>query len=197
MCFLDELPCPTPMTSSDRLVSHANRNVDAHAGRWRSAACTTAADLKGKVVAIHAFQMLCPGCVAHGLPLATHMQQAFSPDDLVVLGSHSVFEHHEVMQPRAALAAFIHEYRLSFPIGIDKPDPHGGGIPLTMRALALRGTPSLVLLDKQAHIRAHQFGRNEDLRVGALIGQLIAEPAEVGCREEGCRAPMQRHGTSR
>jgi hypothetical protein len=28
------------------------------------------ADLRGKVVVLHAFQMLCPACVHHGLPLA-------------------------------------------------------------------------------------------------------------------------------
>jgi hypothetical protein len=100
------------------------------------------------------------------------------------------------MQPTAALQAFIHEYRLAFPIGIDQPDPQGGAVPLTMRTLGLRGTPSLVLLDKQGRIRLHHFGRADDLRVGALIGQLIAEPGEdesVHCDDDGCRLPELRH----
>jgi len=152
--------------------------------------------LRGRVVALHAFQMLCPGCVAHGLPQATRMHEAFPPDQLAVIGLHSVFEHHEVMQPTAALQAFIHEYRLAFPIGIDQPDPQGGAVPLTMRALGLRGTPSLVLLDKRGRIRLHHFGRADDLRVGALIGQLIAEPDDgeaVPCDDDGCRLPELRH----
>lgn len=33
-------------------------------------------DLRGKVVVIEAFQMLCPGCVAHGLPLAQQVHDA-------------------------------------------------------------------------------------------------------------------------
>lgn len=38
-------------------------------GRWfNSDAPLSLAGLRGKVVALHAFQMLCPGCVAHGLP---------------------------------------------------------------------------------------------------------------------------------
>jgi hypothetical protein len=149
-------------------------------------------DLRGRVVALHAFQMLCPGCVAHGLPQATRMHELFPPEQLAVIGLHSVFEHHEVMQPKAALQAFIHEYRLAFPIGIDRPDPQGGEVPMTMRALRLRGTPSLLLLDKRGRIRLHQFGRADDLQVGALIGQLIAEPDEdvdPACDDDGCRLP--------
>lgn len=155
----------------------------------------TLADLRGRVIALHAFQMLCPGCVAHGLPQATRMHEHFAAEQVAVIGLHTVFEHHGVMQPPAALRAFIHEYRLAFPIAIDLPDPRGGAVPLTMQALELRGTPSLILLDKQGRIRLHEFGRVDDLHVGAVIGQLIAEPADpapigpVHCDEQGCRVP--------
>ena len=38
---------------------------------WLNApAPITLASLRGRVVLLHAFQMLCPGCVAHGLPQA-------------------------------------------------------------------------------------------------------------------------------
>lgn len=145
--------------------------------------------LRGRVVALHAFQMLCPGCVAHGLPQATRMRELFAPEQLAVIGLHTVFEHHAVMERPEALQAFIHEYRLDFPIGADQPDPRSG-VPLTMQALGLRGTPSLLLLDKQGRIRLQHFGRIDDLRVGALIGQLIAEPAVEAaaqvCDDQGC-----------
>jgi hypothetical protein len=152
------------------------------------------AALRGRVVALHAFQMLCPACVAHGLPQAARMHELFPPGQLAVIGLHTVFEHHAVMQPRAALQAFIHEYRLAFPIGIDRPDPQGGPVPLTMQALGLRGTPSLILLDKHGRIRLHHFGRADDLQIGALIGQLIAEPegeAPAVCDDQGCRLPQR------
>ena len=58
----------------------------------------TLADLRGEVVVIEAFQMLCPGCVSHGLPQAKRIQQAFG-NDVTVLGLHSVFEHHDAMTP--------------------------------------------------------------------------------------------------
>ena len=65
--------------------------------------------LRGKVVVLHAFQMLCPGCVAHALPQAKRLHEiAQRLDDRVVLGLHSVFEHHAAMTP-VALEAFLHE----------------------------------------------------------------------------------------
>ena len=67
--------------------------------------------LRGKVVAIYAFQMLCPGCVSHGIPQAKTIRATFDEKDVAVLGLHSVFEHHAVMN-RAALEAFVHEYRI-------------------------------------------------------------------------------------
>ncbi|HWL46812.1 MAG TPA: TlpA family protein disulfide reductase, partial [Sphingomonadaceae bacterium] len=53
----------------------------------------TLAGLRGKVVALHAFQMLCPGCVAEGLPQAKRMARLFDPARVAVIGLHTVFEH--------------------------------------------------------------------------------------------------------
>jgi peroxiredoxin len=130
--------------------------------------------LRGRLVVLHAFQMLCPGCVAHGLPQATLIRETFSENDVAVIGLHTVFEHHAVMNADA-LRAFVHEYRLSFPIGIDMPSERGG-IPKTMSAYGLRGTPSLVLIDRDGIVRLNHFGRIDDMRVGAIIGQLVAQP---------------------
>lgn len=35
----------------------------------------TLARLRGRVVVLHAFQMLCPGCVAHALPQAKRLHE--------------------------------------------------------------------------------------------------------------------------
>jgi peroxiredoxin len=129
--------------------------------------------LRGKVVVLHAFQMLCPGCVQHGIPQAQRIYVQFDRDDVEVIGLHTVFEHHDVMGP-AALKAFIHENRLAFPIAVDKPDGDGG-IPRTMRLYSMRGTPTLILIDRQGALRFQQTGQVDDLAVGALIGQLLAE----------------------
>lgn len=34
--------------------------------------------LRGRVVALHAFQMLCPGCVLHGVPQAERIHRHFA-----------------------------------------------------------------------------------------------------------------------
>ena len=51
----------------------------------------TLASLLGKVVVVEAFQMLCPGCVSRGLPLAQKVQRSFSKKAVTVLGLHTVF----------------------------------------------------------------------------------------------------------
>ena len=129
--------------------------------------------LKGKVVVLHAFQMLCPGCVSHGIPQAQSLDKYYQNSDVVVIGLHSVFEHHEVMD-EAALKAFVHEYRLSFPIAIDKPGTTSL-IPQTMAQYKLQGTPSLVLIDREGRIRLNHFGRISDLALGDRIATLVAE----------------------
>ncbi|MFW2853902.1 peroxiredoxin family protein [Sphingomonas sp. TX0543] len=130
-------------------------------------------DFDGRIVALHAFQMLCPGCVQAGLPQAQRIARTFDPARVAVVGLHTVFEHHDVMTP-AALAAFIHEYRLSFPIGCDEAgDP--GPLPRTMQAYGMRGTPSLILIDGKGLIRKHSFGVEDDMQVGADIAALLAE----------------------
>lgn len=133
--------------------------------------------LRGRVVVLHAFQMLCPGCVAHGLPQAAGIRQAFDARAVAVIGLHSVFEHHDVMTP-AALRAFAHEYRLTFPLAVDQPsadDP----LPRTMRAYGMQGTPTLVLIDPLGRLRAQHFGAIPDLVVGAEIGRLLGEAQET------------------
>jgi len=132
------------------------------------------ASLRGKVVVVHAFQMLCPGCVSHGIPQTQRIREVFPEEDVAVIGLHTVFEHHDVMTPRA-LEAFIHEYRLNFPVAVDEPSS-GHPVPRTMQHYALKGTPSLLLFDRAGELRLNHFGRLDDMVVGRLIAQLMAEP---------------------
>ena len=150
----------------------------------------TLASLRGRVALLHAFQMLCPGCVAYGLPQTERVRQAFPASDLAVVGLHTVFEHHAVMTVDA-LRAFIHEYRWSFPIGVDQPDGRGGPS-LTMTRYGLRGTPSCIVLDRQGQVRLHHFGQMDDLALGALLGGLIAgeETADRGAKAADERASL-------
>ena len=132
----------------------------------------TLASLKGRVVVLHAFQMLCPACVAHGTPQAERVHRMFG-GDLTVIGIHTVFEHHEAMMP-VSLEAFIHEYRLTFPIGVDEAGKDTP-LPVTMARYNMRGTPTTILIGRNGTVRHHGFGQEQDLALGVIIGSLLAE----------------------
>lgn len=102
----------------------------------------------GKVVVLHAFQMLCPGCVQHGVPQAERVHRIFAHKDVSVIGLHTVFEHHAAMMP-VSLEAFLHEFKITHPVGVD---------------VARKGV-----------IRLQHFGRLEDMAVGAEVLALVAE----------------------
>jgi peroxiredoxin len=151
--------------------------------------------LRGRVVVLEAFQMLCPGCVSHALPQAQRVHALFP--EVAVIGLHTVFEHHAAMTP-TALAAFVHEYRLSFPIAVDAAAADGP-VPLTMRAYGLQGTPGLVLIDRDGYIRLQHVGRIDDLALGAAIATVLADRAtppvaaaaraRAGCDDDRCPVP--------
>ena len=132
-------------------------------------------DLRGKVVVLHAFQMLCPGCVQHGLPQAQRIHSIFAAKGVAVIGLHTVFEHHAAMTP-VSLQAFLHEYRITFPVGVDAPSADARQpIPVTMQAYGMQGTPSLMLIDRNGQLRQHAFGAVDDLALGAAIAALVIE----------------------
>lgn len=157
------------------------------------------ADLRGRVVLAVAFQMLCPGCVSHGLPQASRAREVFPESDLAVIGLHTVFEHHEAQGAPAALAAFLHEYRIGFPVGLDTTGARRD-LPETMRVYGMQGTPTTLLIDRAGRLRLHQFGHLDDLRLGAAVATLIGESplavdaaapgaaaGQAHCDADGCR----------
>lgn len=137
------------------------------------------ASLRGRVVFLHAFQMLCPGCVQHAVPQSLKVAAAFVATDLAVVGLHTVFEHHTVMGPEA-LAVYLHENRITHPVAVDAyrdDDPVRHPQPLTLQAYAMQGTPTLCLIDRRGRLRRQWFGAVADLPLGAEIATLLAEPA--------------------
>ena len=129
---------------------------------------------RGHVVVACAFQMLCPGCVSHAIPQMKAVHELLGPQGVVVVGLHTVFEHHEAMTA-TALRAFMHEYGIRFPVGVDRPAEDGGPIPQTMAAYQMQGTPTLLLIDRAGQRRRQIFGHIPDLRLGAEIMRLVAE----------------------
>ena len=146
------------------------------------------ADLRGKGVVIEAFQMLCPGCVAHGLPLAQQVHDLFPREDGAVIGLHTVFEHHAAMTP-VSLEASLHEYQITFPVGVDTAGK--AALPVTMEHYGMRGTPSMLLVDHNGALAAHYFGQINTMKIGAEIATLAHQgratrKVEGGSNPETC-----------
>lgn len=134
-------------------------------------------DLRGKVVVVEVFQMLCPGCVNHGVPQAQKIHRMIDESQVQVIGLHSVFEHHDVMTPEA-LKVFIDEFGIKFPVAVDMPR-EGQRISSTMKKYRLEGTPSIILADRKGRIRQVQFGQVDDFVLGLLLGSLLSETDET------------------
>jgi len=130
------------------------------------------AALRGRVVFIHTFQLLCPGCVLRGIPQAQRVERIFARSDLQVIGLHTVFEHHAAMPP-ATLEAFLHEYKIAFPVAVDKAAADGGPIPQTMAAYGFQGTPSTVVIDREGRVVRSSFGAEDDLVLGLFVGNAL------------------------
>lgn len=148
------------------------------ASQWfNSERAITLDQLRGRVVLVHAFQMLCPGCVMASMPQAVriwqHYRCAEAGSPLVVLGLHTVFEHHEVMTP-AALAVYLYEFRIPFPVAVDAAGTDGP-IPKTMSIYGTQGTPTTLLIDSAGRLRKVHFGVESDERVVADIDALVRE----------------------
>ena len=153
-----------------------------HTSEWLNAeAPLTLEALRGRVVCLHAFQMLCPACVSHAIPQAKRVAELFADAPLAVVGIHTVFEHHEAMRV-PSLRAFLHEYRVRFPVGVDALGAGGDPIPQTMRAYRMQGTPTTILIDAQGRLRSHVFGVHDDLRLGGEIATLLAEISAIDRR---------------
>lgn len=158
----------------------------------------TLAGLRGRPILLHSFQLLCPGCVSQSIPQVQKIERIFADTDLQIIGIHTVFEHHAAMSP-VTLKAFLHEYRIKHPVGVDLPDERTG-TPITMQRFGFRGTPSSILIGRDGTIKHHIFGVEDDMAVGARIAIALAEkipdilqiPAtdeNSGCADGRCEVP--------
>lgn len=169
-----------------------------------------------RVIALHTFPMLCPRCVAHSASPTWHVakwfnanndlsleklrgSETFAAIDVAVVGRHTIFEHHDAMRSHA-LQAFLHEYRVNFPVGVDAHES-SQDIPLTMHAYRMYGAPTLILIGRFGIVRYHVFGRPDDISVGAQVAMLfnervttgtsknsedVKQETRVGCDDAGC-----------
>jgi peroxiredoxin len=153
----------------------------------------TLAALRGKVVVLAAFQMLCPGSMKHGLPQAARIRRSFDADQVAVIGLHMVFEKHAEMTP-AKLKAFLAEQEITFPVAIDAPGKRADDLPRTMATYELQGTPSILLFDRQGRLRRQYLGQLDDFRLGAEIMAFAIEDAQAP-REASIAIERRLHAT--
>ncbi len=147
------------------------------AQRWLNAdAKITLKSLKGKVVVVAVCQIACPGSAQHGLPQAMRARDVFSQDEVAVIGLHTTFQDFD-KQTLAHVEAFLAERGVTIPVAYDKPD--GENPSATMRAYELRGTPAILIFDRQGRLRRHYLGAVDDLRLGADVMALLVEEKDA------------------
>ena len=127
--------------------------------------------LRGKVIIIDFFQLWCPGCNKFSGPLMKYWQQKFARDvdqgTLKFIKIHTVFEGHNY-QTVKRLKNYIRDKGITIPVGVDR---HRGErrVPETMVRYKTRGTPEMVMIDKDGMIRFQQFGYFEPHKIEPLI----------------------------
>lgn len=140
------------------------------------------AQLKGKVVVIHFFEMLCAGSLGYSLPRIARWSEKYGKfTDFALVGIHSVWESPETQTPEA-LKEFVARRQIKYPVGIDQHHK------LMNRCVTLHGyriiteddhygTPGTVVIDKDGIVRYKKCGNFDDAEVEKLIDDLLAKPA--------------------
>jgi hypothetical protein len=90
----------------------------------------------------------------------------------------------------ALLEPFLKAEHIEFPIAVDKQN--GSGLPQTMEAYGMQGTPTLLVFDRQGRLRRHYLGAVDDVRLGAEIMALCIEDAKA-TRDASMAIEMRLH----
>lgn len=135
----------------------------------------TVASNRGKVILIDFFQLWCPGCNQFSLPLFERWQEKYgSRDDVLIVSIHTVFEGLSRQDP-SKLKWFMKQKGFQHPVGIDAYASDDEETPITMKRYRTRGTPQVVVIDKQGNLRFSRFGRFDPAPVEAMIDRLLEE----------------------
>lgn len=132
---------------------------------WLRGKPTSLDALKGKVVLLDFFQIICSGCRrAH--PQIVRMQDRYRAEGLEVLGLAVAFEHESAQTPQH-IRKYVGENQFPYPVAIDE------GLVATFNRYRARGTPFTAVIDRKGHIRYLDFFRLN--RVESIVQQLLAE----------------------
>lgn len=130
-------------------------------------------DFTGKVVVLFCFQSWCPGCHSRGFPTLQALVKRYAGDDNVAfVAVQTVFEGFAQNTAERAWA-MAKRYKLDIPFG------HSGSAkarPEIMTSYRTRGTPWMIVIDREGKVRFSDFHIQTDQAIG-LIEKLKKEDA--------------------
>ncbi len=130
---------------------------------WLRGQATSLQKLRGKVVLLDFFQIICPGCHrAH--PHIVQMQEKYGKDGLQVIGIAVAFELQHI-QKREDIRDFVERTEFNYPVGIDK------NFTKTFRAYKARGTPYAAIIDQADNLKYLDF--YNPIKVESIICKLV------------------------
>ena len=150
---------------------------------------------RDSVIVIDFFQLGCPGCNTFTAPLMQQWQNRFSDEissgDLLLLKIHTVFEGHNY-QTVHRLKQYIEEKGVTMPVGVDRH--RDDYLPETKKRYRTKGTPEIVIIDRNGMIRFQQFGFFEPAAAEKYIDFLLGgsgspkrqKPVEVCLASDLC-----------
>jgi len=196
------ISCPSLTLASDTAIQSQDGVVRPHPApawdisEWLNANPGNIAANRKKVIVIDFFQLWCPGCNTFSGPLMQKWQERFSDEiaseDLLLIKVHTVFEGHNYQTVRR-LKKYLDEKGITMPVGVDR---HLGNdyLPETKKRYRTRGTPEIVMIDREGMIRFKQFGWFDPAKAEAYLEYLLGgevspkrrKPVEVCLASDLC-----------
>ena len=119
------------------------------------------ADYRGRVVLVNLWATWCPPCKAE-MPTLKAYYEAHQADGFVVIAVNDG-------DPMDAVAAFVQEYSLTFPVWLDPT------YEATERAFKTRNLPSSFVLDRDGNVRLRWVGEIDRASLEKYVTPLILE----------------------
>jgi len=149
----------TPLLAEDRAPPIA---PELQVDEWIHGSPTSLAALRGKVVLLDFFQIICPGChQAH--PTIVDLQRRYGPQGLQVVGVASAFELREHQSPSAIRRYVERTGDFNYPVALDEDRIQ------TFRRYRSGGTPWAVLVDRGGRIRLQGFFDPQRIERGVQV----------------------------
>ena len=162
---------------------------------WINSDPGTVSSNLNSVIVIDFFQLWCPACNAFTGPLMQQWQNRFSDEiasgDLLLVKIHTVFEGHSY-QTVKRLKGYLQEKHITLPVGVDRHE--NDYLPETKKRYQTRGTPEIVMIDRQGMIRFQRFGWFDPVLAEKYLETLLGgaaspkrtEPVQVCLASELC-----------